>query len=107
MADQYSGPSVREMLETHTLASEIIARANDPNPILDEHELTRLRRYCTGASSPDDILAEIEAEYPTTERVKQPGNGSLVGFIVAQAAAGKGILSEQEVKQLEKWFEER
>ena len=48
------------MLDNHTIASEIIARANDPHPILDDKDLVILRRFCKDPSSKHEILQELD-----------------------------------------------
>ena len=60
MTTTYTGPSVREMLESPTMALEIIARANNPQPVLGDKELAILRRFCMDTSSKDKILEEID-----------------------------------------------
>ncbi|KAG4439393.1 hypothetical protein IFR05_005142 [Cadophora sp. M221] len=58
-ATTYTGPSAREMFESHTLSKEIIARADDAEPVLDASELVLLKRYVTALESKTEILKEL------------------------------------------------
>lgn len=102
-SDEYNGPSVNEMLQNHTLAKEIIARANGAlsQRILDDKELLLLRRWSTGTSTPEQILAEENIEPCTGTN----NSGSLVGLLIANSVAGKDLVTKEEVEQLREWFE--
>ncbi|CRK45239.1 hypothetical protein BN1723_016498, partial [Verticillium longisporum] len=50
------GPSGAEMLASHKLAQEIIARNNDPEPVLDFEELNLLEHYVKDPSRAKEIL---------------------------------------------------
>ncbi|KAH7369869.1 hypothetical protein BKA65DRAFT_6755 [Rhexocercosporidium sp. MPI-PUGE-AT-0058] len=105
-ATAYSGPSAREMFETHTLSKEIIARANDTEPILDASELALLKRYVTAPESKVEILKEIEYVDADGKVVaaKLEGDGSLVAYIMVQSVTGNDLLSEEEIAELKAWF---
>lgn len=83
----YTGPSVREMLDTHTLGKEIMARADagdDAQAILDDSELALLKRYVTAPESKIDILKELGV-VDTDGKViieKTRGDMSLVTYIM-------------------------
>ncbi|KAG4418508.1 hypothetical protein IFR04_008402 [Cadophora malorum] len=85
----YTGPSAREMFDTHTLSKEIIARANDPEPVLDASELALLKRYVNAPEAKD----------------KANGSGSLVKYIMIQSNAGNDLLSEEEIAELKAWLD--
>ncbi len=106
MATTYTGPSAREMIQSHTLAKEIIARSNDPEPVLDPTELARLKRFVEVPSSKNEILKDLDMEDQEGDRpgTKAHSKGSLVGFLIAKSAAGTEILSEEEMLQLRTWF---
>ena len=55
----YTGPSAREMFDTDTLSKEIIARANDPETVLDASELALLKRYVNAPEAKVDTLKEL------------------------------------------------
>ena len=107
MATTYTGPSVREMLDNHSTASEIIARANEPQPVLDDNNLAILRRFCMDPSSKDDILKELDIEDQPGDKAgaKAQAKGGLAGFIVAKSAAGEDLLGKDEMEVLRKWFQ--
>ncbi len=104
---RYNGPSAREMIETHTLAQEIIARADDTEPVLDADELALLKRFLAGPESKVALLNErdIVGDQGDDVVAKARNSGSLVTYIIAQSVAGQEILGEEEVEMLKKWFE--
>src|ERR1700712_1498215 len=93
-ATPYTGPSVREMMDNHSLAKEIIARAAGPNSqrILDDNELGLLRRWVTASEPKEQILAEQEiSDGKTVEE-----SGSLVRYLMANSVAGRELVTEEE-----------
>lgn len=102
----YSGPSARQMIQTHTLAKEIIARADDAQPVLDADELALLKRFLAAPESSNDLLKEQGIDGSGGENVvaKASNSGSLVTYIIAQLVAGNEILEEGEVRELRVWF---
>ncbi|OBT51820.1 hypothetical protein VE04_08034, partial [Pseudogymnoascus sp. 24MN13] len=64
MATTYSGPSAHEMIQSHTLAKEIVARSNDPAPVLDPSELALLKRFVTNSPSKNEILKDLDTTDP-------------------------------------------
>lgn len=108
MATTYSGPSAHDMIQSHTLAKEIIARSNDAAPVLDASELSLLKRFIADPSSKDEMLKDLDMTDPAGSKAgaKAQGKESLVGYIIAQSVAGNEILSDEETSQLRAWFEQ-
>jgi hypothetical protein len=102
----WSGPSTKEMIATHTLAKEIIARHNDPCPVFDDSEILKLRRFVQDPSQAGNLLQEFGLqdaegnEVGTAARTK----GSLAGYIVATYGTDLSVLTEDEVSALKEWF---
>ncbi|GKT53743.1 hypothetical protein ColTof4_05907 [Colletotrichum tofieldiae] len=96
----YTGPSPRDMIESHTLAQEIIARNNDPCPILDSDELALLSQF---VAEPSQARALLEARGLADEPTK---SGSLVAYAISLHGTDKAALTEEEIKTLKKWFED-
>src|SRR5947209_4911168 len=107
MATTYSGPSGQGMLQNHTFAQEVIARANDPAPVLDANELALLKRFILKPSSKDEILKErgLNDTNVTDASQKASQQDSLVIYLVANAAAGNNRLTDIEMAELKEWFE--
>lgn len=106
----YTGPSAREMLDSHTLAKETIERANGPlhERIFDDAGLSRLRRWCADPSSKQKLLDEEKALNGGGEEPEGKAQGnSLVCYLMTQSLAGNDLLTPQEMEQLNKWFESR
>ncbi|KAK0113688.1 hypothetical protein ONS95_013936 [Cadophora gregata] len=106
-ATAYTGPSAREMFESHTLSKEIIARAKDPEPVLDESELALLKRYVTAPETKSEILRELgfTDEDRKILKGKEHGDGSLVAYIMIQSVHGNDLLLEKEIADLKAWFD--
>ncbi|KAH8889188.1 hypothetical protein GQ53DRAFT_221033 [Thozetella sp. PMI_491] len=106
-SNEWTGPSAREMISTHTLAQEVIARHNDPCPVFDDDEITRLRRFVQEPTQARDLLREFdmldtEGDSPGTAASSK---GSLAGYIIASYGTEKSALSEGEVRTLKEWFD--
>jgi hypothetical protein len=102
----WTGPSTKEMIATHTLAKEIIARHNDPCPVFDYSEILRLRRFVQDPSHAGSLLKEFglqdaEGDKPGTAAQTK---GSLAGYITATYGTDKSALTEDEVNILKEWF---
>ncbi|WYZ40219.1 hypothetical protein EsH8_IV_000560 [Colletotrichum jinshuiense] len=95
----YTGPSPRQMIDTHTLAREIISRNNDPCPILDADELALLSQF---VADPSQARALLEARGLADEPTKA---GSLVAYVVSLHGTDKAALTDEEIKVLREWFE--
>ncbi|KAL5323359.1 hypothetical protein ACEPPN_007894 [Leptodophora sp. 'Broadleaf-Isolate-01'] len=105
-ATTYTGPSAREMFESHTLSKEIIARADDAEPVLDASELALLKRYVTAPESKAEILEELGCIDGDGKVVtaKAQGDGSLVAYIMIQSVTGNDLLSDEDITELKTWF---
>ncbi|KAL2878566.1 hypothetical protein SGCOL_006036 [Colletotrichum sp. CLE4] len=95
----YTGPSPREMIESHTLAQEIINRNNDACPILDSDELSLLSDF---VKDPSQARALLETRGLTDEPTK---SGSLVAYVISLHGTDKAALTDDEIKILKEWFE--
>jgi hypothetical protein len=102
MASTFSGPSAREMLQSHTLAKEIIARNDKPDAdrVLDDGELSLLRRWCAEPAAKEQILAEKNVK----DAASAQQSGSLVGYLMAQSVAGNELVTKEEFENLQEWF---
>ena len=89
---EYTGPSVNEMVRNHTLAKEIIARHDDPCPILDDPGIAQLRNW---VRDPTD-----ERHRPSVDN--EPGN--LVAHIASYYGTAKSLIIEEELEALRAWF---
>lgn len=99
-------PSVRDMLKSHTLAAEIIARDDRrENEILDEAELVILDRFCAQPGARDEILrnAHEAGIYSGAEG----GQTSLACYVVAQHGTARPALLDEEIERLRAWFRDR
>lgn len=107
--EPYSGPSAREMLDNHTLAKEVISRADGPEyqRIFDERQLALLRRWCASPESARDFLVEEDqadapGDQPGTKAMEK---GSLVGWLMANSLTGNDRITNDEFKMLQDWFD--
>ena len=107
----YNGPSVHEMITTHTLASNIMSRHSDPCPILSPSELHLLRRFVTDPTAHHQILHDCGMLDPPPTG-EHPRHGSLIGYVIAkhgEAAAAshsdvQPAMSDREIQDLKTWF---
>lgn len=104
----WTGPSTGDMLRTHTLAHEVIARHDDPCPVFDGAELAYLQDYIADPSTANSerLLAEHQK---ADQDANQSGDGasskqSLVGFIIARELQGDVLLDETEKTALRKLY---
>ncbi|KAK6080531.1 hypothetical protein SCUP234_05077 [Seiridium cupressi] len=105
--NEYHGPSPKEMIANHTLAKEIIDRHNDPCPIFDDPSILLLREFVQDPPNARTILAKRdlldgEAEKPGT---KANSAGNLAAYLIAKHGSGEDALIEEEIKNLEDWFD--
>lgn len=104
----YTGPSVGEMLRSHTLAHEVIARHEDPCPIFDGAELAYLQDYIMDPSAANGAQL-LEKHRVPDEAHGETGagtsrEGSLVGYIISREVQGDILLDEAEKAALRKWY---
>jgi hypothetical protein len=105
---EYTGPMPGEMIRSHTLAAEIIARHHDACPILGSSELTLLRRFCADPSAKEAVLRDRDmldepGDWPGKKA--QSKHGSLAGFAIARHGTETPALQDREIEMLKKWFE--
>lgn len=107
MATVYDGPSGQEMLAQHTFAREVITRAKDPHPVLDDEELALLKRFVLHPESADDILRDAGLDNLSKEDklAKLNQKGSLVTYVVVSAVEGRSLVTDGEMAELKAWFE--
>jgi len=100
----YTGPSVPEMVATHTLAENIIKYddAATGNSILDEENLALLRRFVENPPDRDAILKD-----EGIEDGEGTGLQSLAGYMVLKHGKGDNMLDEREIEMLREWFATR
>ncbi|EEY20628.1 predicted protein [Verticillium alfalfae VaMs.102] len=99
MSTAYTGPSGAEMLANHTLAHEIIARNNDPEPVLDVEELNLLEHYVKDPSRAKEIL-DSKGYADEAQR-----SGSLVTHVISLHGTNTPGLHDGEIRILREWFE--
>jgi hypothetical protein len=99
----YTGPSVPEMVATHTLAENIIKYDDTTtgNSILDEENLALLRRFVENPGDRDAILKD-----EGIEDGEGRGLQSLAGYVVLKHGKGD-MLDGREIEMLREWFEKR
>jgi hypothetical protein len=103
----YTGPSVPEMLANHTLAQEIIARHNDPCPILDDDELSLLQQFIAKPSEARSILANraVADDSGDSSSDNTKNSGSLVAYVMSKHETDNVGLTDDEIVMLREWFE--
>ncbi|KAI8936884.1 hypothetical protein NX059_006120 [Plenodomus lindquistii] len=104
----YTGPSVPEMLATHTLARNIIGYYDHPTSdrILDDTEMNLLYRFVAKPTleTRNAILTEQGIDGSAAEMPK--GDQSLVAYLIFEHGEGRqGMLNEGEIELLKGWFE--
>lgn len=104
LVETYSGPSVHDMISTHTLAENIIKYGPQ---ILDDKEMALLKRFVNDPDSREQILTEVHIE--DVDGVTGQYHGSLAGFIVMRHKTEVGetvepVLTNDEIETLKEWF---
>jgi len=111
MSTPYSGPSAKEMLATHTLATETINRHSGPHSqrIFDGNALRLLHRFVSDPSAKDTILRDEcmvdEPGQPVGSKASGKEHGSLVGYVIAHHGTEGQLLDGHEIEMLRGWFE--
>lgn len=107
LVEDYSGPSVHDMISTHTLAENVIKYNTQ---LLDEDNMALLKRFVNDPDSRDQILSEIHIE--DVDGVTGQYHGSLAGFIIMKHKSEVGetvepVLTDGEIERLKEWFDSR
>jgi hypothetical protein len=110
MTEPYSGPTVPEMLKTHTLAIETINRHAGPDSqrIFDGTNLRLLYRFVSDPSAKDTILKDEDLLDEPGQPVGQRANKvhrNLVGYLIAHHGTEGQLLDAREIDMLRVWFE--
>ncbi len=105
-SNEWTGPSVREMVASHTLAKEIIARHNDPCPVFDDSSILELRQFVDDPSRAQELLRGMAVLDPPGVEPGETASskGSLTGFIMATYGTDKSALTDEEILMLKEWF---
>ena len=84
-SDAWDGPSAREMINTHTLAKEIIARHKAPCPVFDDKCILELRRFVQYPSQSRAMLQDMGMLDAEGDKLGAAASnkGSLTGYIMA------------------------
>lgn len=107
----YTGPSVRDMIQSHTLADQIIHRHYMPQDetILDQSELDLLQRWARNPTAEERIaiMQENGIQDDQGGRVgdKAASQGSLVGFCIVRSTEDNPPLNNAELERLKRWFD--
>lgn len=104
LIETYSGPSVHDMISTHTLAENIIKYGSQ---ILDDENMALLKCFVNDPDSREQILTDIHIE--DVDGVTGQYHGSLAGFIVMRHKSEVGetvepVLTNDEIETLKEWF---
>jgi len=99
-SNEWTGPSAREMVDTHTLAKEVISRHNDACPVFDDKEIVRLRRFVQDPTQSKQLLQELDLADGGAWKA-----GSLTGHIIETWGTDKSALTQDEIVALKEWFD--
>ncbi|CAK7567027.1 MAG: hypothetical protein SEPTF4163_004985 [Sporothrix epigloea] len=105
----YAGPTAREMISSHTLAAEIIARhGSGSQAIFDDENVNQLRAFVTDpAATRAALLSRLDANEGDDVAVliaKVASNCSLVDYAVVTRGTPKEALTDDEMNTLRAWF---
>lgn len=105
----YTGPTVAEMIKTHTLAENIIKYHSHPTSgsILDEYNLSLLRRFIENPDQRQQILED--APLTDVDDIQQQYDGPLAGYIILRhtnevSESVQPVLTNEEIGRLQVWF---
>lgn len=115
-SNDWKGPSVGDMIKTHTLAENIIKYHNEPCPVFDAENLVALREFVDNPSAVDQFLKNRDMADPENPEYVGQGaiaKGSLVGYIASRHrltggntdSRGGALMTDAEVEELKKWFD--
>ncbi|CAK7207072.1 hypothetical protein SEUCBS139899_009880 [Sporothrix eucalyptigena] len=108
--EPYTGPSAREMIASHTLAAETIARhGSGSQAIFDDDNIRQLRLFVTDpAAARASVLAKLGfTEGDDTAAIiakAASGSHSLVDYAVVTRGTDKEALTDGEMETLREWF---
>jgi len=98
-SDDWTGPTVRQMVDTHTLAKEVIDRHNDPCPVFDDKAILQLRRFVQDPAQVEKLIQELDSADGGAWR-----SGGLTALIMTTWGTDKSYLTQDEVVSLKEWF---
>ncbi|ERS96711.1 uncharacterized protein SPSK_01307 [Sporothrix schenckii 1099-18] len=104
----YTGPSVGTMINTHTLASEIIARhGTGAEAVLDDDNISQLRRYLDAPDSEKRaVLAKAGTDDLDTALAKvREGGYTLVDYAALTRGSAKAAFTDDEEAALRSWLQ--
>lgn len=103
----YNGPSAREMIDTHTLAHEIITRhGTGSQAVFDDANILQLKRYLEDpALEKAAVLAKLGApDDDAALTIIRQGGSSLVDYVAIVRGTPKAALTADEEETLRTWF---
>ncbi|CAK7271983.1 hypothetical protein SEPCBS119000_004886 [Sporothrix epigloea] len=105
----YAGPTARDMIASHTLAAEIIARhGSGSQAIFDDDNINQLRAFVTDpAATRAALLSKLDAtedDDVAALTAKVAGSHSLVDYAVITRGTPKEALTDAEMDTLRAWF---
>ncbi|GAB7345281.1 hypothetical protein MBLNU457_3644t1 [Dothideomycetes sp. NU457] len=103
-------PSVRDMVSSHTLATEIINRHDTDDSILDDGEMNLLRQWCLNPENAKNILEErgmLDATGTQPGTLANESRGSLAGYCIATHGTERSVLTEDEFMLLQSYFKQQ
>lgn len=105
----YTGPSVRDMIRTKTLAENIIKYHDHPtsDSILDDSNLNLLQRFVENPSKRDQILKDEGIDPNESLHGKQTGLAAYVVWGHGREDMNGGVLKEGDLQMLRGWFQGR
>lgn len=101
----YTGPSAPEMIQSHTLAKEIMARHGSDQAVFDEENIVMLRAFIADPTAyRTAVLAAQDTTDAATGSRKVVNECSLVDYMALVHGTDKATLTEDEFAALQAWF---
>lgn len=109
----YNGPTVREMVASHTLAQETMARhGTGDQAIFDDDNINQLRRFVQDPSSERSVvfgklgMGSGDDSNDVQAAIDKAGGGghSLAEYAVVAHGTDKAVLTDEEIVALREWF---
>ena len=106
-ANPYTGPSVRDMVHTKTLAENIIKYHNHSTSdcILDDDNLNMLQRFVEDPSKRRQILSDQGIDPDESLKGKQTSLAAYVVWAHGREDMDGGMLKDSDIEMLRSWFE--